>query len=156
MKFFQNASLKRKQVLVIMLTTGVALLLACVAFTAFEIISFRSETRADHSTLAKIIGNNTEAALNFRDQSAAEETLTFFSVDADISGICIYSKDGEIFAQYDPPNDKETFRAPSAVDLEKHWTRKGHLWVSQPIMSHGEAIRHQVSQSPTWLNCTPA
>jgi len=140
MNFFQNASIKRKQVLVIMLTTGVALLLACVAFTAFEIISFHTETLAEHLTLAKLIGNNTEAALNFRDQAAAQETLSFFSVDADISGICVYSKDGEIFAQYDPPNDGEIFVPPSALDLEKHWTRKGHLLVVQPIVSNGETI----------------
>jgi PAS domain S-box-containing protein len=140
MQLFKNASIKRKQVLVIMLTTSAALLLACIAFAAFEIMSFRSETQADHLTLAKLIGNNTEAALNFRDQNAAEETLGFFSVDADISGICIYSSDGEIFAQYDPPYDHETFVPPSALELQKHWARKGHLWVAQPIVSKGETI----------------
>ena len=43
MRLFQNTSIQRKQMLAIMLTSIVALLLACAGFVAYEIVSYRQE-----------------------------------------------------------------------------------------------------------------
>lgn len=126
--------------LVIMLTASVALLLACIAFGIYEMVSFRLDMLQDHSTIAKIIANNTEAALNFSDRKAAEDILNSFKADPDISGICIYSKNGRIFAQYDRPDDDERFSPPRLAPAEGYSTRNGHLAVAQRIFSDGEVI----------------
>jgi hypothetical protein len=39
--FLNNGSIKRKLMTIIMLTCGVALLLACVTFAAYEVVTFR-------------------------------------------------------------------------------------------------------------------
>ena len=43
MRLFQNASIRRKQTLVIMLTSGIVLLLACAAFVAYDAVTFRPQ-----------------------------------------------------------------------------------------------------------------
>ena len=52
MKSFRNASIQRKQTLIILLTTSVALLLACVAFGTYEVLTFRKTMLRDLTTLA--------------------------------------------------------------------------------------------------------
>jgi len=43
MNLFRNSSLQRKQMLIIMLTSTVALLLACIGFVVYEAITFRGQ-----------------------------------------------------------------------------------------------------------------
>jgi len=68
---FQNTSIQRKQMLVIMLTSIVSLLLACVGFVAYEIIAFRQGMVRNLTTLAQIVGDNSSGALDFNDPKAA-------------------------------------------------------------------------------------
>jgi len=72
MKTFRNASIKHKQMFIIMLTTSVALLLACAAFTAYEVITFRETTLQSVKTLGEVIGDNSAGAVDFNDSKGAE------------------------------------------------------------------------------------
>ena len=65
MQRLRKTSIKGKQTLIVMLTSGLALLLACVAFSSYELITFRAAMIDNLSTLAEIIGNNSSAALDF-------------------------------------------------------------------------------------------
>jgi PAS domain S-box-containing protein len=101
MSFIERASIKRKQMLIIMLITSVALLLACAAFGAYEVITFRKAMLRNLTTLAQIVGGNCAVALDFDDQKAAEETLASLKVEPNIVGACVFDKSGRIFAQFD-------------------------------------------------------
>src|SRR5215831_5391910 len=105
MILFRNLSIRRKQLLIIMLTSSIALLLACAAFTAYELITFRKGMVRNLSTLAEIVGNNTSAALDFSDAAAASETLSALKAEPDIIGACLYARKGGIFARYDRAGD---------------------------------------------------
>ena len=72
----QNTSIRRKQMLIIMLTSGVVLVLACAAISIFEVTAFRKDMVVDLSTLADIVGDNSSAALDFQDTNTATETLS--------------------------------------------------------------------------------
>ena len=61
MRFLKNLSLRRKQMLVIMLTSSVALLLACAAFIAYDTVTFRRELSEKVTILADAIGNDCAA-----------------------------------------------------------------------------------------------
>ena len=63
-----SLSIKRKLTLLMMLTSSAVLLLACSAFVAYELITFRQTLTRDLSTLAEIIGTNSKVALAFNDQ----------------------------------------------------------------------------------------
>ena len=59
---FRDLSIKRKLTLVIMLTSTAALLLACGAFVAYELLTFRDVMTQELETLAGIISENSTAA----------------------------------------------------------------------------------------------
>ncbi len=98
--------------LIMMLTTSVTLLLACVAFVTYELVMFRRTMVGDLSTLAGIIGANSTAALAFNDQRSAEETLAALRTEQHIVSASIYSKDGKVFAKYLRGDMKRDFSPP--------------------------------------------
>jgi len=103
-QFFDKASIQRKQMLIIMLTTSVALVLACAAFAVYEVLAFRKAMVQNVSTLAEMIGDNSAAALDFNDPKSAEETLASLKAEPSIVAARIYSKSGKMFAGYDRPD----------------------------------------------------
>ncbi|HEX7619331.1 MAG TPA: CHASE sensor domain-containing protein, partial [Verrucomicrobiae bacterium] len=96
MQIFRNLSLRRKQTLIIMLTSSAVLLLACAAFVAYDTVTFRKELSGQVTILADAVGT----AIDFGDPKAAEEKLAALRANANIVSACIYSRDGQAFALY--------------------------------------------------------
>ena len=71
MRAFRDLSIRRKLMLIILVTSSVALLLACAAFISFDLYTFRPAKLHDLTTLADIVGSNSTAALAFGDQDSA-------------------------------------------------------------------------------------
>ena len=92
------------------------------------------------STLAKIIGNNTSAALDFNDPKAAEETLFALKAQPNIIGACVFSRTGNIFAKYDRPGDNIVFVPPPKPQPAGYSFGKNSLALFEPIASKGEVI----------------
>lgn len=97
---FRDISIKRKLLVIMMLTSSIALLLACVAFVTYEVVLFRRTMVRDLSTVAGILGINSTAALTFNDQRSAEETLTALRAEPHILSAGLYTRDGRVFARY--------------------------------------------------------
>ena len=68
----RSLSIKQKLRLIIMVTVGAALMLACTAVLGYDYVTFRDSVRNDVSVLAEIFGSNSTAALSFGDQNATE------------------------------------------------------------------------------------
>src|ERR1700722_10390671 len=96
----QDLSIKRKLLLITMLTSTVALVLFSASFLVYDLISFRHFLSEDLATQADIIGYNSAAAMAFKDQNAATETLAALKAKEDITAAVLYSSDGKIFARY--------------------------------------------------------
>jgi len=120
-----------------MLTSSIVLFLACAAFVTYDVITFRRQLVESVSVLAEAVGNNCAAAIDFIDPKTALETLSALQADPEIIGACIYSKDGEIFATYDRPNDDIVF-TPPALRMEGHAFKGQRLILSRPISHNGE------------------
>jgi signal transduction histidine kinase len=136
--FLRKTSIKRKQMLVVMLTSTVALLVACVAFAFYEVTTFRSAMAQNLSTLADIIGDNSAAALDFGDPKAATETLSALKNESHITGACIYTAKGDVFAEYDRPNDGLIFIPPR--QNQALYFAKNSLDIFRPIVRNGEML----------------
>src|SRR5258708_19349612 len=101
MHLFQNASIKRKQMLIIMLTSTVALLLACAGFVAYELLTFRQEMKRHLSDLALRIAEQNTGALDFDQRTDAKNNLLkVLRNDPNIVSAVIYSRDRKAFASY--------------------------------------------------------
>jgi signal transduction histidine kinase/DNA-binding NarL/FixJ family response regulator len=96
----QNLSIRRKLILITMLTSSIALLLSSASFLIYDLISFRHLLTQDLTTQAEIIGYNSAAAMAFKDEPAATATLSALMVKGDIVAAVLYSPDGKMFAQY--------------------------------------------------------
>lgn len=97
---FRNLSIKRKQMLIITLTSTVALLLASSAFIYYEMVTFRSTAKENLSSLADILSYNSTAALTFNDPSVARDLLNCLSGEPHIVQAVIYNKNAQLFARY--------------------------------------------------------
>ncbi|MSU59424.1 MAG: response regulator [Pedosphaera sp.] len=113
MSFFRDLSIKRKMTWIIMLTTCIALSLACVAFVAYELFTFRGNLVSEMSMLAGVVGKNCMSALEFEQPDNAENnTLPGLQNDKRVTAACIY-KDGRVWAKY--PADAPAPNFPAEI-----------------------------------------
>ena len=93
-----------------MVTSGTALVLACVSLTALDFVTFRNTMVDNRSVQAQIVGANTVTALTFDDPETAERTLAALQAAPRIEGAGLYRPDGRLFASY-----RARYRAGAAL-----------------------------------------
>jgi len=135
----KDISIRRKQTLIIMLTSAVALLLACAAFLTYDALSFRAEMVRNASTTAEIIGNNCAAALDFNDPKAAGETLASLNGEPNIIYACIYDRDRKLFASYQRDGTNAVARVARVKPAGQVFTGE-ELLLFKPIIVRGETL----------------
>ena len=137
---FQDLSIKRKLILMTMLTSSIALLLSSASFLIYDLISFRNLLTHDLATQAQIIGYNSAAAMAFKDEPAATATLSALTAKGDIVSAALYSPNGQMFAHYF--REKQTL--PSVVPLcsaEKPYRFQGqYLEVCHDVTLNGDRV----------------
>jgi PAS domain S-box-containing protein len=137
MRSFRDRPIKQKLMLAIMATTAAALVVAGLGMVLTDSLLFRRYLERDLSALAKILADNTTAALEFDDPKSAAETLGALRARPHVIGACVYRSDGEILASY--------MRAGSAAlpPFERangiRFAGEG-VTVSQPIVLSGREI----------------
>ena len=136
---FRDAPIKRKLTLIIMLTSSVALLLACAAFVINDLITSHRAMARDLSVIAEIIGHNSRSALVFVDQGSAEETLAALNAEPSIVSCHIYTADGTVFAKYNR-SGAEGDLAPPEPEEDSYRFENNHLLLVRRIVLDGEAI----------------
>jgi PAS domain S-box-containing protein len=105
----RDLSLKRKVMLIVMLTSSVALLLASAGFLAYDLSVFRARMSQDLMAQAEIIGVNSTASLLARDRKAATAILDALRAKEEIVAAAFYGPDGRLITYYqrDPNNPAE-------------------------------------------------
>ncbi len=96
----RNLSIKRKLMLITMLTSALALLLASAGFVAYDLLAFRSQMSEDLMTQAEVIGSNSTAALAFREPNTAREILAALKAKEGIVSAALYTPDRQLFTYY--------------------------------------------------------
>ena len=109
-----GGGLQRRLALLVMGTTGAALLAAGVSLLAFDLSAFRKETVEHVSILAKVIGSNTISAIAFGDASSARETLSALGEDSHVIAAQLYTVDGTPFAAFVRDGDAQGHPFPEA------------------------------------------
>lgn len=139
MTVLAHLSIKRKLTLIIMLTSTVALLLACVAFLSYELITFRNTIVQNVSILAEVIGANCRAALVFHDPQSAEETLAALAAERHIVSAEIYEEQGAppfaVYLRKGEENDEVAMRLESGRVFFN-----GYLFLSKPILLNDKRL----------------
>src|ERR1700681_2432740 len=94
----RDLPIKRKLMVVILLTSSFALLLMGSALIIYERITFRHALAVNMNVLAQIIGSNSTAALACDDPKNAHEILSALLAENQIRAAAIYDRTGRIFA----------------------------------------------------------
>jgi C4-dicarboxylate-specific signal transduction histidine kinase len=134
---FRNLSIRRKQMLVIMLTSTVALLLACATFVFFDVIDFRTELVDRVGAIAQVIGEHSTASLDFSDPKTAEQTLAALSTEPEVVSGCIYDRQGNVFAEFN--RDPNLKFIPPVPGQGQHFAGN-RMRLFRPITEGGERI----------------
>jgi len=135
-----DLSIKRKMMLITMLTSSAALVLFSASFLLYDLISFRHFLSADLATQAEIIGYNSAAAMTFKDEAAATVTLTALKAKEDITAAALYSPDGKIFASYVRANINKSSLPSSPPPIDGTRFKNGYLEVFHAVSLDGEPV----------------
>lgn len=138
MKQIADYTIRGKLTLIVMLTTGVALLLAVLAMGGFDLLNFRNQMRKDAVAVAGIIANNSTAALTFNDAKSAQEILDALKADTHLGSAIIWTAKAEPLARYQRPDWKWQTSPPTAASGGE-FTRYA-LEVVQPVWLNGERL----------------
>jgi signal transduction histidine kinase/ActR/RegA family two-component response regulator len=92
--------IRQKLMTVILLTSTMALVLACTMFIAYEVVTFRQGMVQAFSTTAEIIAAQSTAALAFQSPEDATEILGALKAERHMVAAQLYDRDGKLFAQY--------------------------------------------------------
>ncbi|PYT94170.1 MAG: hypothetical protein DMG36_05915 [Acidobacteria bacterium] len=136
----QNLSIKRKLMLITMLTSSLALVLSSVSFLIYDLMSFRRQLSQDLMTQAEIIGFNSGAAMAFKDESAATATLSALKAKEDIVAASLYSPEGKVFAHYFRANKSLPPSLPSRSQQNGYRFEDGYLQVFEQVTMNGERV----------------
>ncbi|MBM0104940.1 HAMP domain-containing protein [Steroidobacter sp. S1-65] len=136
MAAFRDIPIKNKLTAVTMLTSGVALLLACLAFIAYEFVTFRGVMVSELSSTAAIVGDNMTGALAFNDPQSAEQTLRSLNLHRNITSAAVY-REGALFASY-VRDANAAGSVPERAKADGHEFRDDHLSLFRTIAIAGE------------------
>ena len=101
MPFFADLSIRRKLNLVIMMTSSVALILACTVFLAYDRYTYRQTLRDRLESLANIIASSSVTTpLTENDVRSTQLMLQILTSQQDIVHGAILHPNGEVFASY--------------------------------------------------------
>src|SRR6267378_1579632 len=137
----RNYSITKKLIGMNMLVSGAALLIACLAFVAYDLITFREAMAHNLSIQAQMAGSNSVSPLMFNDPQAAENTMSALKAAPNVVLAGIYTLDGRPFATYWRDGNGQTVTLPQMPpnQTEAHWFKDGQLVLVRTIAFQGKA-----------------
>ena len=108
----RNLPIRRKLMLILLLTSAVVMLLVSGTLLAFEYVSFRRTTVRQVATLGEVLSANSTAALAFDNPEDAAEILSSLRAQRGVVAAALYDQQGRLFARY--PGDVAVAALPSA------------------------------------------
>jgi len=138
MNRIRNMPIRRKLMLVIMLTCTAVLVVAFAALLVFHALSTRSQYIKDLSVLGDIIAHNSAPAVAFNDSEGGAKTLDGLSGRSDIEAASLTLLTGEHVTQFDrtgpyDPNDE-------AGLLDGYRVIGNHVIIASPIFLEGARL----------------
>lgn len=92
--------IRRKLMLITVLASAVALLLAGSIIVAYEIYTYRAQKSQETQVQAEMLAASVTASLEFNDPKAAQEYLNALRTNPDFTAAAIYGPGGVLFASY--------------------------------------------------------
>ena len=138
MERFNRLPLAKKLTMITMVTSTLALVLACVGFGTYEMVTFRQSLMREATTLAEIVASNSAASLVFDDPRSAEEILKSLSAERHISAACLFTPEGRVFASFVRKDITKAY--PQIPDEDGIFFEDNHLLLFRQIVLDQEKV----------------
>jgi signal transduction histidine kinase/CheY-like chemotaxis protein len=154
--WFAHLSVVRKLTAIGVLTSTVALILACAVFFIYDLSTSRQRLTRQTGTLADVIARNSTAALTFGDAKAAADILRAVALDPHIVSAEIRSPAGDILGRYDRDQSGTTPSEPTrSAQPGQPWHGfvDGSLLLHRPIVMGRDVLGTvfiQADQGEVW------
>ncbi|MFZ2633933.1 MAG: response regulator [Desulfosalsimonadaceae bacterium] len=136
---FKNFSITNKLRILVMISSSIALLMACGILGVLEVMNFRHTQANELSILSTIIADRTTASLTFDDPNVAHETLNALKARHSILSAYIFNDSREIFAGYNRSGRASVTLPEYPAFFGPRFTSTT-LQVASPISLNGERI----------------
>ncbi|MGV6825681.1 MAG: bifunctional diguanylate cyclase/phosphodiesterase [bacterium] len=121
----RNLSIQSKLTVITMVSSGLALLLAGIFALGLNWQSHTEATKARLQALATVIGDRSQAALLFDDESLLTDNLSTLKFEPSVDLACLYIESGTLAASYrrDPESkgECEPFDSAEGVSAPQRW-----------------------------------
>ncbi len=133
----RNAPIRRKLMIMLLVTSGAVLALTCAAFILYQYASYRVVARHTVETLGEVIASNSTAAVAFDNASDETDVLAALRAEGRVSRAAVYDSGGALFAHY--PADAPQTAFPPHPGRDGVRFDAGTLIYYQPIRQGGNA-----------------
>ncbi len=133
-----HSSVRRKVLVIVLVTTFVALLVSAIALLSYEARGYREFLLSDVTTQADILARTSAPALAFNDRAAATATLAMMSSRPVIDAAAIYTADGELFATYRQAGNTLPF--PAHAEPRGPQVENRAMTVLHPIVENNQLL----------------
>lgn len=134
----RRESIRRKLLVLVLVTTASALLISGASMLLFDLQGFRQSWVDDLTAQAEILGLAAAPALEFEDPRAAREYLASLRAKPGITGAAIYTAKGALFASYAATGASGQF--PDFPELDGYRTNGNDLVLFKRIVANNEII----------------
>ncbi len=128
----QNLPIRRKLILIIVLTSAIVMLLARGAFFTYEFLTFRRAIVRHLSTLGEIVATNSTAALAFDNEEDAKAILSALKAEPHLVACAIYDRQGRLYVHY--PAELSAAGVPVVPGADGYQFANSYLVGFQPIV----------------------
>jgi diguanylate cyclase (GGDEF)-like protein len=132
--------LGKKMALVNVVAAAAAVFAASVALIVIQFLALRGALADDMRVQARIVGNNSAAALMFQDALAGEETLRGLAVSPSVTGAAIFDARNATLASYQRHNAPQLAAPTAELAAAGHIYHFGYLDVVEPIDVNNQQI----------------
>ena len=110
---YRNQSIRRKLMVMLLVTSGAVLALTCAAFIAYQYESYRGAARYTVQSIGELIASNSTAAVAFDNASDETDVLAALHAEPRITVAAVYDAGGSLFAHYPAEAPATAFPASS-------------------------------------------
>jgi signal transduction histidine kinase len=139
MKFFGKMPIQHKVTAIVMMTTLLALLVSAGAFIYLEVRSSRATAISELTGIADIIGDNSTAALEFKDAKVGAQIIHAVNFDPRIVAACVYTLEGLKFSVYQRLAS-DSREIPNVLRDDGYYFEDGSILMFRPIMLENRRV----------------
>jgi len=145
--FLSNCSIRKKLIIFIVGISGFAIFLSSIFQVVYGTYHSRSTLDNELTILARVIGDQSTAALEFLDKNAAQENLSSLKEHHTLTLACLYGDDKQLFSSYVRQVANDLSRSDCPPRLLASSQENSNAYVQHQIERRGQVLGYLYVES---------